>query len=237
VTGGAQLRREREKTRCNTSAMSAPLWIECIDRNFSINRTLAYDREMSSNHQLPDYELNDLRIVSTTQELKALFHPLRGVLTDLVLERSATVNEMAAAVKRPPSSVAHHVGVLVNAGLFKVVRTRKVRSIDERFYGRTARIFYVGQVQPSQLKDMTNVLVEAATESRPAHETDRLRAIHRHARIPQERAALFWDQVFELVRTFSAFPREGETSYAFVAALYPADYPTLPNTEPDSDTS
>jgi hypothetical protein len=40
------------------------------------------------------------------------------------------------------------VSVLVDADLVKVVRTRKVRAIEERFYGRTARIFYMGTARP-----------------------------------------------------------------------------------------
>jgi len=31
--------------------------------------------------------------------------------------------------------------VLEKAGLVRVVRTRKVRALTERFYGRTARLF------------------------------------------------------------------------------------------------
>jgi DNA-binding transcriptional ArsR family regulator len=183
---------------------------------------------MASAHQLPDYDLDDLRIVTATRELKAMFHPLRGTLMDLVLERAATVSELADAVGRHPSTVAYHVGALVDAGLFKVVRTRKVRAIDERFYGRTARVFYVGQIHPEQLGTITNLLSEAATESGPAHEADSLRAIHRHARIPRERAAEFWDKVFDLTREFSALPRSGDTTFAFVAGLYPTNYPSLP---------
>jgi DNA-binding transcriptional ArsR family regulator len=186
---------------------------------------------MSSSLPLPDYDLDDLRIVTTTPELRAMFHPLRGTLLDLVLERAATVNELAATVGRPPSSVAYHVNVLVDAGLFKVVRTRRRRAIDERFYGRTARVFYVGQIQPNQLSAIPNLLVEAAAESQPAHDADDLRAVHRHARIPREHAKEFWDQVFELTRRFSALPRSGDTSYAFVAALYPTDRPSLPDPE------
>ena len=183
---------------------------------------------MSSDQRLPDYDLDDERIVTSTSELKAMFHTLRGTLLDLVQERAATVGELAAAVGRPPSTVAYHVGVLVDARLFKVVRTRKVRAIDERFYGRTARAFRVGRIQPDQLAAVTNLLAEAADESRPAHAADSLRAVHRHARIPHERAAEFWEKVFDLTREFSALPRRGDTSYAFVAALYPSDHPSLP---------
>ena len=182
--------------------------------------------------ELPGYPLADLRVVASTVELKALFHPLRDTLLDLLLERAASVAELAEAVRRPKSTVAYHVDVLLAAGLVRVVRTRRVRAIDERFYGRTARVFYVGQVRPEQVADMTNVLADAATEALPAHQADTLRAIHRHARIPRERAAEFWDRVFALTREFSAIPRGGDTSYAFVAGLYPTDFPSLPDPAP-----
>ena len=184
---------------------------------------------------LPGYRLADLRVVTSTAELKALFHPLRDTVLDLLLERAASVAELAAAVGRPKSTVAYHVDVLLAADLVRVVRTRRVRAIDERFYGRTARVFYVGQVRPEQVADMTNVLADAAAESQQAHQADTLRAIHRHARIPRARAAEFWDRVFALTREFSALPRGGDTSYAFVAGLYPTDFPSLPEAEPAED--
>jgi DNA-binding transcriptional ArsR family regulator len=183
---------------------------------------------MSSNDRVPDYDLEDLRVVSSPAELRAMAHPVRGTILDLLLERAATVGELAAAIGRPASTVAHHVGVLADAGMLKVVRTRRVRAIDERFYGRTARIFYVGAIRPEQARTLTNYLSVAAAESGPAHEADDLRAILRHARIPRERAAEFWERVFQLTYEFTALPRSGPTVYAFVAGLYPTDYPTLP---------
>jgi DNA-binding transcriptional ArsR family regulator len=190
---------------------------------------------MSSNGQVPDYDLDDLRIVSSPPELRAMAHPVRATILDLLLERAATVGELAAAIGRPASTVAHHVGVLADAGMLRVVRTRRVRAIDERFYGRTARIFYVGAIRPEQARLLTNNLAVAAAESGPAHEADDMRAIIRHARIPRERAAEFWERVFELTHEFMRLPRSGETVYGFVAGLYPTDYPTLP--EPDADAS
>jgi DNA-binding transcriptional ArsR family regulator len=186
---------------------------------------------VSSDSRLPDYELEDLRIITSTPELKAVFHPLRDQLLDLLLERAATVAELADAVGRPKSSVAYHVNVLHDAGLLKVVRTRRVRAIDERFYGRTARIFYVGQIQPEQLSVIPNILVDAAAESVPAHEADRLRAIVRQARISRKQAAEFWDRLFELTREFSALPRSGDETFRFVAGLYPTEYPSLPEAD------
>jgi hypothetical protein len=61
---------------------------------------------------------------------------------------------------------------------------------------------------------------------------DDLRAIIRHARIPRERAAEFWERVFEIVQEFTQLPRADETVYGFVAGLYPtAEHPTLPETD------
>jgi DNA-binding transcriptional ArsR family regulator len=168
---------------------------------------------VSSDSRLPDYELVDLRIITSTPGLKAAFHPLRDQLLDLLLERAATVAELAQAVGRPKSSVAYHVNVLVDAGLLKVVRTRRVRAIEERFFGRTARIFYVGQIQPDQLSAIPNILVDAAAESVPAPEADDVRAIVRHARISRKDAAAFWDRLFAVTREFSALPRSGDETF------------------------
>ncbi len=192
---------------------------------------------MSSNAQVPDYDLEDLRVVSSPRELRAMAHPLRAAILDLLLERAATVGELAAAVGRPASTVAHHVGVLADADMLKVVRTRRVRAIDERFYGRTAAIFYVGVIRPEQARMPTNHLAAAAAESGPAHEADDLRAIIRHARIPRERAAEFWERVCQLTHEFTRLPRSGDTVYGFVAGLYPTESPALPGQDDGTGTA
>lgn len=186
---------------------------------------------MTPTPSTPDYESDDLRIVTSQKELRALAHGIRDLILELLLERAATVSELAEAIGRPPSTVAYHVDVLVDAGYLKVVRTRRVRAIQERYYGRTARVFMVGKVAYEGFdpaRELSNLLAIAARESEPAHREDRVRAILRHARIPSDRAAEFWDEVLELTRRFSGSPRAGDTSYGFVAGLYPTEYPTLP---------
>lgn len=192
---------------------------------------------MSSNTRVPDYDLPDTVEVSTPAQLRAIADPLRTTILDLVLERAATVAELAAAVDRPKSTVAHHVNVLVRAGMLRVVRTRRVRAIDERYYGRTGRTLYVGVVRRPDDTDTPvciNGLSVAAAESVPAHEADRLYTTIRHARIPAQVAAQFWERVEALIRDFTQLPRSGETVFGFAAGLYPTDHPTLPeaNHEP-----
>src|SRR5919107_1443593 len=95
-------------------------------------------------NKVPDYELEDTIELTTPEQVRAIGDPLRTTILGLLHERAATVTELATAVKRPKSTVAHHVKVLAEAGLLYVVRTRRIRAIDERYYGRTARMFYVG---------------------------------------------------------------------------------------------
>src|SRR5436189_5659250 len=109
---------------------------------------------MARNSSPPDYELEDRLALTEPHQVKALGHPLRNTILGLLHERAATVTELAASVERPKSTVAHHVKVLAQAGLIQVVRTRRVRAIDERFYGRTARMFYISVERSAEGEEM-----------------------------------------------------------------------------------
>jgi len=189
---------------------------------------------MSVNEQIPDYGLEEMVVVTAPAQLRALADPLRTTLLDLLHERAATVTEMAQAVDRPKSTVAYHVNLLLDAGLLQVVRTRRVRAIDERYYGRVARTIYVGALtrpEDKQIVAAINGLAQAAAESGPAHAADDLRCTLAHARIPREEVRNFWAQVQELARRFAQIPRAGDQVYGFVAGLYPTDAPVLPEAD------
>ena len=191
---------------------------------------------MPVNNQIPDYDLDEMVVVTAPEQLRALAGPLRATLLELLLERAATVTEMARAVDRPKSTVAYHVNLLVDAGLLRVVRTRRVRAIEERYYGRVARTLYVGVLtrpEDRQVVAAINGLTEAAAESVPAHAADELRCTLVHARVPIEEVRAFWAQVQEVARRFAQIPRAGDQVYGFVAGLYPTDAPTLPDAERD----
>jgi DNA-binding transcriptional ArsR family regulator len=189
---------------------------------------------MPVNEQIPDYELDDMIVVTAPQQLRALADRLRTTLLELLLERAATVTEMAQAVDRPKSTIAYHVNLLVDAGLLRVVRTRRVRAIEERYYGRVARTLYIGVLSRPEDKQVVaaiNGVAEAAAESAAAHAADDLRCLLVHARIPVEEVRNFWAEVQAVARRFAQIPRSGDQVYGFVAGLYPTDAPTLPDAE------
>src|ERR1700751_3363074 len=178
----------------------------------------------------PDYDLADRLALTEPAQVKALSHPLRTTILGLLHERAATVRELAVALQRPKSTVAHHVNVLAEAGLVQVVRTRRVRAIEERFYGRTARMFYV-TLEPSPEGDEPprdfNDFEVAAGESVAAFRDGKLWGFIRHARISEEQASKFWQRMAELVTEFDRLPRSGDTMYGFAVGVYPTDQPTL----------
>jgi DNA-binding transcriptional ArsR family regulator len=180
---------------------------------------------------LPGYDLADRIALTTPAQVKALSHPLRTMILHLLHERAATVSELAAAAGRPKSTLAHHVKVLADAGLVRVVRTRRVRAIEERFYGRTARMFYVSVERDADGEDMPrdfNDFEVAARESAGAFDDGKLWGFIRHARISEDQASEFWERMAQLVAEFDRLPRSGQTMYGFAIGVYPTDQPTLP---------
>lgn len=176
---------------------------------------------------VPDYDLEPSVTADTPQQLKAIAEPVRGLILDLVLERAASVTELAAALDRPKSSVAYHVDVLVDAGLLQVVRSRKVRAIEERFYGRTGRTIIIGNSSTPEGAERQNFLARAQAEAAVVEPGD-MRSTLRHARIPREHADAFFDRLAALADEFTKLPRSGDTVFGLVAAVYRTEHPTLP---------
>lgn len=186
---------------------------------------------MDGNSVPPDYELAERVALTLPSQVKALGHPLRNAILGLLHERAATVTELATALERPKSTVAHHVKVLAEAGLVRVVRTRRVRAIEERLYGRTARLFYVAIERAPDGGDLPrdfNDFEVAARESAAAFERGKLWGFIRHARITEAQASEFWERMAGLVAEFDRLPRAGGTMYGFAVGVYPTDQPTLP---------
>ena len=186
----------------------------------------------------PGHELADRLALTTPEQVRAISNPLRTSVLGLLHERAATVTELATAVGRPKSTIAHHVRVLADAGLVRVVRTRRVRAVEERFYGRTARMFYVAVERGTEEPDLPgdfNDFEVAAQESAPAFRDGRLWGFIRHARLPQDRVDEFWERMAALVEEFDELPRSGDTVYGFAVGIYPTGGPTLPEASAGPD--
>jgi DNA-binding transcriptional ArsR family regulator len=167
-----------------------------------------------------DYALDSEITADTPERISAIGDQLRMTVLDLVLERAMTVTELAARLNRPRGTVAYHVDILVAAGLLKVVRTRRVRAVEERFYGRTARTIQFHQHTPGQMAFFGEVLAEADFERLEAKDSGAYSTLRR-ARIPATRATEFAERLHALSLEFIALPREGDAEYGLLISLYP----------------
>jgi DNA-binding transcriptional ArsR family regulator len=77
--------------------------------------------------------------ISTAAQYKALGHPLRHRLLFALGQEPGTISQLATALGTAKGNVAHHLGVLRDAGMVRVVETRQVRGGTEQYYQRTAK--------------------------------------------------------------------------------------------------
>ena len=186
-----------------------------------------------SNNAIPDqpttgldYEADELVHAETPEQLKALGNELRMTIIDLLNERAASITELAAALDRPTGTVGYHVKVLEDAGFVRVVRTRQVRAMTEKFYGRTAHtIMFHG---PPDAGEKLFMLREALAEAVIENDAILPATTLRHVRMSEDQAVQFWQRVLDLAVEFAKAPRSGDRVYGFVGAVYPTDLPVLP---------
>ncbi|MGD9996819.1 MAG: ArsR/SmtB family transcription factor [Ilumatobacteraceae bacterium] len=178
-----------------------------------------------------DYELAESVEADTPARLKALGDPLRALVLDLVLERAMSVTELAERVRRPRGTVAHHVALLVDAGLLQVVATRRVRAVDERFYGRTGyTIHFPDHAHDGDLPFVGDARAIAEFDV-PEHE-DVGGFTLRHARIAPEAAKEFTERLMALALEFAAHPKSGSREYALYVGVFPTNRPVAPPDDP-----
>jgi len=78
-----------------------------------------------------------------TRHFKALSHPTRHRMLFALGEKPATISQLAAALATRKGNIAHHLRVLVDAGLVRPAGTQRVRGGVEQYYERTARAVHL----------------------------------------------------------------------------------------------
>ena len=186
---------------------------------------------MSGERKRLDYELDKILEVRRPEQFRAVGEPTRQRIISLLSERAATTSQLAEALEQPKGSVGHHLKVLEEAGLIRVVRTRQVRAITEKYYGRTARLFMFMDVDEPSLETV-DVLRQAMNERVNPEEPDVGISTLRHARIPPSQAEEFSRRLLELADEFTDLETvPGERVYGLVAGVFLTDLPELPDEE------
>ncbi len=84
-------------------------------------------------------EQDDVTAVTTPEQFKALGHPARHRLLFALGQSQATISQLAATLGSNKGNVAHHLNVLLSAGLVEPAGSRTVRGGTEQYYRRASR--------------------------------------------------------------------------------------------------
>ena len=169
----------------------------------------------------------------TPEQASVFSEPTRTEIMVLLAERPASIKELAIALGKPRGTVGHHVYVLEEAGIITVVRTRQVRAITEKFYGRLARTYVFPHLGPAEEGDEVPFLGEALAEVRPRREGESGYFTLRHARVPADRVEEFAVRLTDLAEEFAASARGGTTVYGLIMGIYATDRSSLSAKEED----
>lgn len=179
---------------------------------------------MTAPRQL-DYPIEDEVVADTAEALKALGSETRLLILDLLLDRAATTSQLADTLDIPKGTVGYHLKVLEAAGLIHIVRTKKVRALTEKYYGRVGRTIVMGGAVSDA--DPLSMVHAALRDVRHVEGEALPMFTVRRARIPEERAAAFADALAALAAEFAAEPRAGHRVYGMLAGVYPTDLPSF----------
>ena len=80
-------------------------------------------------------------IISTEQQFKAISDMVRSRILGVIQHQPLTAKQIAQRLQATPGAVGHHLHVLEEAGLVKVVARRITRGIIASYYTRSARIY------------------------------------------------------------------------------------------------
>ncbi len=166
-----------------------------------------------------DYEAEDTMVVSDPKQLRALADDLRAQLIQLLRDRARSTQELSEELGIPKGTVGHHLKVLERAGLIRVVRTRQVRALTEKFYGRTARLFLYQAEDPADERAIAaTMLRQAAREVEQA--PDSAGFGHMKARLSKKDADRFERRLRRLLNEMHAADSPGGDAFGLAVAFY-----------------
>lgn len=198
-------------------------------------------------------KLLDKQKVESLQTYKALSHPLRIQILELLVVERKTVKQLAKALKMPATKLYYHVHLLNKEDLIEVVDTKIVSGIAEDHYRACAYHYEVdrkilkennsiaGNILAATQKELGISLEENyinTSEEAERHET--LLAGFETANLSPEEAKLFYQEFELLLAKFQEFPDyadEGSRKYILSYSLFPNSPRLDIKSEEDSNES
>jgi DNA-binding transcriptional ArsR family regulator len=156
----------------------------------------------------------------------------RARIVMLLRERAASTTELATALESPKGTVGHHLKVLEKAGLIRVVRTRKVRALTEKYYGRVARLFVLrgDESLPDELGGgaLAAMMLRHAADELIASGDEHGTTAFLHVRLAPADRRRFEQRLNRLVADLQRADAPDGATYAFAYGLFASPTPLPP---------
>jgi DNA-binding transcriptional ArsR family regulator len=164
-------------------------------------------------------------VLRSPAHFKALGHPVRHRIVNLLRQRPATLRQLTAALAMPKGTVAYHAGVLQDAGMVQVVQTRQVRGGTEQYIGLVSGGFTFEGGQNAEF------LYQAALAEMLPHQPGAEETTLRHLWLTQNEARALIGELNQAVPGKGlSRPAEGDV-YGLLISLFRTDIPKLPPDE------
>ncbi|MFF5204494.1 ArsR/SmtB family transcription factor [Streptosporangium sp. NPDC000396] len=175
--------------------------------------------------QAPESEGGAPLVLRSPDQFKALGHPLRHRLLNVLHQRPATLGQLAAALGSAKGTVGYHVKVLREAGLVCLVETRQVRGGTEQYYAPVSRSLRHHEDAAVGVEFIVKAALAEMLPRGPGQAE--LTALHHLWLTPADAHALV-----ARLREFGEREQQpaaaGREPYGLLFSLYPADIPILP---------
>jgi DNA-binding transcriptional ArsR family regulator len=166
--------------------------------------------------RMPDDDLPEALHVTTEEQLRAVSNLTRHRIMAVLRFEPATITQIAERVGLAKGSSSYHVRLLERAGVVKVVRTRKVRGVVERYYAMAARSI----VLPDPGQGGPDVLMRHAVEDLEASPVEQRHVRMAHLRLTDEQFAALAARLEALADEYLALSDPSLPDASLVFALF-----------------
>jgi DNA-binding transcriptional ArsR family regulator len=164
-------------------------------------------------------------VLHSTEQFKALGHPVRHRMVNALRQRPATLRQLAEALGMSKGTIGYHVRVLREAGLVELAETRQVRGGTEQYFALVSKSFKLHKDAGGGAKFLIHAALDEMLPQEPGGTSH---TALRHLWLTAAEA-----QALEArLRAMAAEPQPTDPArgepYGLLVSLFRADVPSLP---------
>ncbi|AFK21986.1 winged helix-turn-helix domain-containing protein [Pyrococcus sp. ST04] len=84
-----------------------------------------------------------VKVITDPEVIKIMLEDTRRKILQLLRNKEMTISQLSEILGKTPQTIYHHIEKLKEAGLVEVKRTEMKGNLVEKYYGRTADVFYI----------------------------------------------------------------------------------------------